>query len=145
MECVTGCQISPTTTWAYTSWVWTVHIPCTYCPPLQHEKHDRNVILIKTCPICFKWFTTNDIVVASCGHMYHPFCLFTHLQTLITCVVEFCPDHVFHPDWWWSMGINILLEEQMQASLDLHLVQQWQQWFQDKVNHMQQEGKHFIY
>jgi hypothetical protein len=27
--------------------------------------------------------------------------------------------------------------------MDLHLVQQQQQWFQEKINHMQQEGNHF--
>jgi len=43
----------------------------------NHEEHDISVILIKACPICFEWFTTNDIVVTSCGHTYHPFCLFT--------------------------------------------------------------------
>jgi hypothetical protein len=111
---------------------------------LSTLEHDRSVILIKACPICFEWFTTNDIVVASYGHTYHPFCLFTHLQTLVIYVVEFFLE-VLHPDWSWSMGINPLLEKQKQTVMDLHLVQQRQQWFQKKINHMQQEGKHFIY
>ncbi len=109
---------------------------------LSTLEHDRSVILIKACPIFFEWFTTNDIVVASCGHTYHLFCLFTHLQTLVIYVVEFFLE-VFHPDWSWSMGISPLLEKQKQTIMDLHLVQQQQQWFQEKINHMQQEGNHF--
>jgi len=101
--------------------------------------------LIKACPICFEWFIANDIVFAFCGHTYHPFFLFTHLQTLVTCVVKFCPDPVVHLNWWQSMGISLLSEEQKQTTMDLHLVQQRQQWFQEKINHMQQEGKYFIY
>ncbi len=92
--------------------------------PCKHEKHDRNVILIKTCPICFEWFIANNIVVASCGHTYHPFCLFTHLQTSITCVVKFCLDPILHPNWWQSMGISPLSEKKKQIVMDLHLVQQ---------------------
>jgi hypothetical protein len=54
---------------------------------IAKEEHDKRVILIKVYSICFEWFTSNDIVVVFCGHMYHLFCLFTHLQTSITCVV----------------------------------------------------------
>jgi hypothetical protein len=110
----------------------------------KHEEHDISVILIKVCPIYFEWFTTNIIVVASYGHTYHPFCLFTHLQTSVTCVVEFCLDLVLHLDWWQSMGISPLWEGHKQIVMDLHRVQQ-QQWFQEKINHMQQEGKHYIF
>jgi hypothetical protein len=101
----------------------------------KHDDHDRSVILIKACPICFEWFTTSDIVVASCGHTYNHFCLFTHLQTSVTCVVEFFLDIVLHPDWWRSMGIRPLSKKQKQIVVDFHLVQQ--QWFQEKINHMQ--------
>jgi hypothetical protein len=34
------------------------------------------------------------------------------------------------------MGISPLSEEQKQIAMDLHLVQKWQQWFQEKINHM---------
>ncbi len=72
---------------------------------IAKEKHDKRVILIKACSICFEWFTTNDIVVTSCGHMYHLFCLFIHLQTSITCVVKNFLSHVLHPYQWQNMGI----------------------------------------
>jgi hypothetical protein len=34
---------------------------------------------MKACSLCQEWFHANDIAVASYGHTYHPFCLFSHL------------------------------------------------------------------
>lgn len=96
----------------------------TFPLPIIHpcrQKDSRNVILIKACPICQEWFTTNDIIVASCGHTYHPFCLYTHFQSSDSCAVEFCHEPFLHPDWWLSMGINPLLEEQIVAATNMGL------------------------
>jgi hypothetical protein len=57
----------------------------------KHEKHVRSAILLNVCPIRFEWFITNDIIIVFLWPHIPPFCLFAHLQTSITCVVEFIP------------------------------------------------------
>jgi hypothetical protein len=47
---------------------------------MNNLKTKKNFILVKACPLCQDWFHANDIIVASCGHTYHLFCLFSHLQ-----------------------------------------------------------------
>jgi len=56
---------------------------CTFSLPIMHSNEQfedqKSFILMKACPLCQDWFLTNDIIVASCGHIYHSFCLCSHL------------------------------------------------------------------
>ncbi len=50
------------------------------CPILHLAKNvvEQNNLLINKCPCCFMWYNCLNIVVVSCGHTYHPWCLATY-------------------------------------------------------------------
>ena len=82
---------------------------------MQSSKQDDSThgfITIKACSICEEWFPNTNIVVASCGLTYHPFCLFSHLQKSTRCAIEFYSSPVLYPNWWLSMGLGPLNKEQ---------------------------------
>jgi hypothetical protein len=57
---------------------------------------------VTSCPICCNGYHCNNWVAASCGHTYHPVCLFTHLTSVksnLKCIACMEP---LHPDWWQS-------------------------------------------
>jgi hypothetical protein len=60
------------------------------------------------CPICTLSSSCNNVVVASYGCTYHPFCLGIHLE----CKMNVCvtPNYIktLSMDWLLSMGFNQL-------------------------------------
>lgn len=45
---------------------------------------------LNACPVCSLWFSCYDYSSLSCGHTYHPFCLYEHSQKSGTCAVDLC-------------------------------------------------------
>lgn len=79
---------------------------------------DDTHLELQPCSFCNKFFSTFDIVVASCRHMYHPFCIASLCSKKKRCVT--CGES-FHPSWWRSFGFRDFdLDSQEQAvQLDL--------------------------
>ena len=73
--------------------------------PIQRPKDsDKNTLVyVENCPLCGEGFHCNDIVVSSCGHTYHPFCMNNHSSKSNRCIAEFC-DEDFDPNWCLSFG-----------------------------------------
>jgi hypothetical protein len=99
---------------------------CTFPLPIVHlnkqAKDSRSLILVKAFPLCQEWFHANDIIVASCGHTYHPFCLFSYIKNSTCCAVEFCHEPM-HLNWWVNMGLGPLLNEHEIVVVQLNLVE----------------------
>jgi hypothetical protein len=55
--------------------------------------------------------------------------------------VEFCHEPFLHPDLWLSMQIKPLSIEQAAATAKMGLEEWRQQWTQEKLDLMEQEGK----
>jgi hypothetical protein len=74
--------------------------------PILHSNQPKkegghNVIVIKPCGYCNKWYLAKDIVIISCEHTFHPFCLVTMLEHPNKCCL--CKQKL-HPKWWNSWG-----------------------------------------
>jgi hypothetical protein len=45
------------------------------------------------CLVCVQWFSCKDVIVASCGHMYHPSCILYYVSSHACCKVNHCKKH----------------------------------------------------
>ncbi len=63
------------------------------------EDSGRTFIIVKPCGFCNQGFHCMHVVVTSCKHTFHPFCLGVMLKESNKCCV--C-NVTFHPDWWTS-------------------------------------------
>jgi hypothetical protein len=52
--------------------------------PSDMPIESSSIIHVQICPICGLFYSYNNIVVASCGCTYHPFCLGVHLNKKAT-------------------------------------------------------------
>ena len=75
--------------------------------PISHSDvpNDITNLELHPCSFCNKFFTACDIIVASCRHMYHPFCIASLCAKKNRCVT--CGE-LFHPGWWRSFGFKDL-------------------------------------
>ena len=64
---------------------------------------DSLVLLISTCSLCQFPFPTNDIIVSSCRHLYHPFCASVVFGSGGICTTKGCKSES-HPEWHRSFG-----------------------------------------
>ena len=73
--------------------------------PIQRPKEfeKNNLVYVEDCPLCGESFHCNDIVVSSCGHTYHPFCMSSHSLKSNKYIADFCNEH-FDPSWRLSFG-----------------------------------------
>jgi hypothetical protein len=81
--------------------------------PIMHfEEHvddnGRIFIIVKPCGFCNNGFHCMDVVVASCKHTFHLFCLSVMLKDSNKCCV--CNVKI-HLDWWTSWGFQELDEK----------------------------------
>jgi hypothetical protein len=77
--------------------------PRPICHPIW-AKSDIIVINVSRCPVCTLGFEveTLDIIVASCGHTFHPFCLVSNGKVLRKCPKCLCQ----MPEMWLkSFGV----------------------------------------
>lgn len=78
------------------------------CPrPVPHGDSEWEDIQleIQPCSFCNGHFSFFDVVVASCRHLYHPFCIVSLCGKQNRCVT--CAE-TFHPSWWRSFGFRNL-------------------------------------
>jgi hypothetical protein len=62
------------------------------------------------CSYCSEGFPFNDVVVATCRHVYHPWCLVVHFGRDNLCADKLCKGRI-SPDWLKSFGIKEFDEE----------------------------------
>lgn len=60
---------------------------------------------LEPCSFCNRWYNSFDVVMTSCKHFYHPFCIAKLVDTQNFCVTCEMP---FHPAWRKSFGFREL-------------------------------------
>jgi hypothetical protein len=73
--------------------------PILHPSSLESELESDKNLHIRPCSWCRRGFHCYNIAVASCKHLYHPFCLveaFKESENCISCKQQ------LHPDWWAS-------------------------------------------
>ena len=84
--------------------------------PYVHPKVPEDgigVFELEACSFCNQWYTIFDVVMASCKHFYHPFCIAKLVETQISCII--CKQQ-FHPAWWRSFGFCSFLSDAQGAA-----------------------------
>jgi hypothetical protein len=75
------------------------------------EESGRVFIIFKTCGYCNHGFHCIDVVVTTCKHTFHPFCLDAMLKDFNKCGVWNVKVHL---NWWKSWGFQKLDVELME-------------------------------
>lgn len=83
-----------------------------------HVPEDITHLELHPCSFCNRFFSACDIIVASCRHMYHPFCIASVCSKKNKCVT--CGE-LFHPGWWRSFGFRDLDAELQDKATELDL------------------------
>lgn len=108
--------------------------------PERPSADETTVIILRPCGFCNGSFHCYDIVVTSCKHTFHPFCLGAMLADSQKCCV--C-DTSLHPDWWRSFGLRSAFDEMAEfAKTEAHEAAE-QGMFQDWIQ-MAKEGLHSL-
>jgi hypothetical protein len=80
------------------------------------EQLEGDFLKVTNCVLCGSTFSYNDIIVCSCRHVYHPWCVVSWFSTSVKCVEKNCS--LVHPDWYKSFGFGehpTTLEEKADA------------------------------
>lgn len=84
---------------------------CNPCPPLNPTFVPTTTRTLVTqvscspCPVCCNGFHCNNWIPASCGHTYHPSCLFSLIGSSLSCAECMACGTVFLNDWLQSWGL----------------------------------------
>jgi hypothetical protein len=70
-------------------------------PHLPEEEGDA--FDLQPCLFYNTWYTSFDVLMASCKHFYHPLCISKVVDSQNCCVTYKVP---FHPVWWKSFGFR---------------------------------------
>lgn len=86
--------------------------------PLPHGNNewDNTILELQPCSFCNGRFSFFDIIVASCRHLYHPFCIASLCGKQNRCVT--CGE-LFHRSWWPSFGFKNLEVELPETIVEL--------------------------
>jgi hypothetical protein len=80
-----------------------------YLHPLYYPSESSDfrcdLLRITDCVCCKHAFLFNDIVVASYGHLYHPWCAMVHFRVNTRCFDASC-DVLMSPEWYKSFGFR---------------------------------------
>ena len=73
--------------------------------PLEPIDRKPDFIKINPCVCCKGLFPHNDIVVSSCRHLYHPWCVAIHFKLHSKCYETSCEARMFL-EWYLSFGFS---------------------------------------
>ena len=79
--------------------------PHPLCYPSESIDPRCDLLRITDCICCRCPFVFNDIVVASCRHLYHPWCATVHFRVNTRCFDKSC-DVLMSPEWYKSFGFR---------------------------------------
>jgi hypothetical protein len=95
---------------------------------LAFQMKEPSRLELGPCAICGNWFPYMDVETTSCGHIYHPNCLWVHLQELVS--YKKCGQFL-HPLWFNNKGIQCVEKEEYEKQrLDLGLDDQVKKWLE---------------
>lgn len=103
-----------------------------YYPAEPPTENDVKYIAITVCSLCSFPFPNFDIVVASCLHIYHPWCALVIFGKGSKCSMRLCNGDV-HPSWHQSFGWRAPSEEMKQKGLAIGLDAVQEQWQQERL------------
>lgn len=86
-------------------------------------------ITIQSCGFCNRSYHCHDIVVTSCKHTFHPFCLREFLKGTNKCII--C-GQTLHLDWCNSWGFRETNEKMANLAIKLDLDAQWE-WMKESL------------
>ena len=69
----------------------------------QKPEDEEGSFHLDPCSFCNRWYNSFDVVMTSCKHFYHPFCITKLVDTQNCCVT--C-DKPFHRAWRKSFGFR---------------------------------------
>lgn len=83
--------------------------PRPMCTMFDHRNCDSvpDPILVTPCALCLSPFPLKDVIVCTCGHLYHPWCAGVWFKVSSTCADSSCSEMV-HPNWFRSFGFGHL-------------------------------------
>ena len=77
-----------------------------YPQPAQNQpKEGHTLFELKPCSFCNRWYNLFDVIMSSCKHFYHPFCISKLVDLQHYCVT--C-NKSFNFDWSRSFGFSTL-------------------------------------
>jgi hypothetical protein len=81
---------------------------------------NSDTISLTPCALCYSGFPRKDIIVCTCGHLYHPWCAGVWFGVSSNCAHTSCGATV-HPAWFTSFGFGKLhaVLQQLAQSLKL--------------------------
>lgn len=79
--------------------------PHPLCYPSAPHAPLTDLLKVSDCEYCRCGFLHNDIVVASCRHLYHPWCAIVHFGSSARCFNATC-NSLMSPDWFKSFGFR---------------------------------------
>lgn len=68
---------------------------------------DLDAISLTPCALCLSGFPLKNIIVCTCGHLYHPWCAGIWFRNASSCANASCGITV-HPSWFKSFGFGML-------------------------------------
>ena len=71
----------------------------------QFQEDEGGSFHLEPCSFCNRWYNSFDVVMTSCKHFYHPFCITYLVDTQNECVTCEKP---FDPAWRKSFGFRDL-------------------------------------
>jgi hypothetical protein len=84
------------------------------------KDNNNTFIFVKPCGFCNQGFHCMDVVITSCKHTFHLFCLGAMLKESNKCYI--C-NVKLHPDWWTSWGFRELDDELLELAKEMNLNQ----------------------
>lgn len=92
-----------------------------FYPSVSLKDCPTTYIAVTVCTLCAFPFPNHDIIVASCKHLYHPWCAMVVFGKgrSTSCVQRSCMGLV-HPSWHQSFGWGIPAEELQQRAVQLN-------------------------
>lgn len=82
-----------------------VMYPHPLCYPSEPLDRRCDLLQITHCVFCKSGFLYNDAIVASCRHLYHPWCAMVHFRLHTRCFDSSC-DVLMSPEWYKSFGFS---------------------------------------
>ena len=95
--------------------------PRPLCSQFDFQKpSDFEAISMRPCALCMSGFPLNNIIVCTCGHLYHPWCAGIWFRVASTCADASCGTTV-HLAWFSSFGFGQLHAPLLQLVQSLKL------------------------
>jgi hypothetical protein len=87
-------------------------------PPFLGDADGSIHIQLHPCGFYKLWYHCFDLVITSCKHTFHPYCLDESLKTSNHC---FTCGHILNPNWWTTFGFRGQDDEMQARALELKL------------------------